>query len=55
MAPGARTIYVRDSELWKQAETYAAANGLSVSQVVALALREYLARRDRERGATPIP
>jgi len=54
MARGARTIYVRDDTLWQRAVTYAQANGLSVSQVIALALREYLTRRE-EGGAPPTP
>jgi hypothetical protein len=53
MSP-ARNVYVRDEMLWRRTEAYAAANGLSVSQVVALALREYLTRRE-EGGAPPTP
>jgi hypothetical protein len=54
MSP-ARNVYVRDEALWQRAEAFAQAHGLSVSQVVAFALREYLNHREQNGGAPPSP
>jgi hypothetical protein len=51
-ASGTKTLYVKpvDRQAWLDLEAYARAEGLSVSQVVALLIRKFLRERTPRTG-----
>ena len=44
------TVYVQDTEFWEQAKEYAAEQGISLSEMIMLALGEYMGKETKHCG-----